>query len=87
MDERMEVDFVRPFFQLFFRGELSVQNQISDFEIGTFLGKLLDRIAAVTKNTFIAVDERDRALAKRGVHKCRVIRHHPEIITFYFDLP
>ena len=50
------------------------------------LGELLDRVAAVAENALVAVDERDRALARRGVHEGGIVRHQPEFVGRRLDL-
>ena len=44
VNERMEIDLVRPFLQLFVRREFAVQDQVGDFEIRAFVCQLLDRV-------------------------------------------
>ena len=51
------------------------------------LGQLLDRIAAVAQDALVAVDERDRALARRGVHERRVVAQQAEVVGIHLDLP
>ena len=63
-----------------------MQNQISRFEIGAFLGQFLDRIAAVSQDAFVAVDVCDLALTQGRIVEGRVIAHHPEIVGVHFDL-
>ena len=62
MDERMKIDFVYPFLQLLLCRELAVQDQVGDFKVRALLGKLLDRVAAVTEDAFVSVDKGDLLL-------------------------
>ena len=48
-------------------GKLAVNQQVADFRKRRVLGELLDGIAAVAENTFLAVDERDHAFARSRV--------------------
>ena len=86
VDEGVVRDVVGPIFQLRAGGQLAMQNQISRFEVGAFLGQFLDRIAAVSQDAFVAVDERDLALTQGRIVEGRVVAHHPELIGFHFDL-
>ena len=45
------------------------------------LGQLLDRIAAVSQNSAIAIDIGDGALAGGRVQKRRIVRHDAEIFS------
>jgi len=56
-------DAAHPLFQLGLGGQLPEQNQVGHLEEGALPRQLLDRVAAVTQDALIAVDEGDRALA------------------------
>ena len=45
------------------------------------LAELLDRIPAVLEDPRLAVDVRDRAATRRGVHVRRVVGHQPESLS------
>ena len=60
--------------QLVLGGQLPVNQQVRDLEEGGLLGELLDGIAAVTQDPGVAVDVRDRAFARRGVHEAGIDR-------------
>jgi len=49
-----------------FRRKLSVKQQIANFKVAAFLSQLVDRVAAMQQNTFITIDECDRAFAAAG---------------------
>src|ERR1051326_5561026 len=87
VDDRVVGDVVRPLLELPRVRELAVEEEVGDLEVSAFFGELLDRIAAVLEDAFVAVDEGDGAAARRGVHERRVVRHHPEVVAVDFDLP
>jgi hypothetical protein len=60
-------------------------SQATSRKVG-LLGELFDRVAAVAQDAAIAVDERDRALARRGVHEGGIVRHQPELVGRGLDL-
>ena len=72
--------------QLVLRRQLAVEQQVGGFEIGALLRELLDRIAAVFEDAFVAVDEGDGAAAGGGVHEGRVVGHQAEVVVVDFDL-
>ncbi|NRP51517.1 hypothetical protein XMM354_003316 [Aliiroseovarius sp. xm-m-354] len=53
------------FFQRFGAGQLTVEQQITYFEVMRLRRKLLNRIAPVQQNAFVTVDESDGAVAGR----------------------
>ena len=67
-------------------GQLAVAQQPRDFEKGRLFGELFDRIAAIAENSLVAVDERDRALARCRVHERGIVRHQPEFFGRRLDL-
>ena len=73
--------------QLRGRGQLAVQQQIGDFEEGAFLRQLLNGVAAIAQNAFVAIDEGDGAVARGGVHECRVVGHQAEVVRAGLDFP
>jgi len=86
VDEGVMGDVPGPVFQLSFSWQLAVQEQVSDLEIGTLLGQFFNRKSAVLENAFVAVDERDAAFARSGVHERRVVSHQAKVIVRDFDL-
>ena len=67
-------------------GKLTVKQQIAGLEKIAVLGQLLDRVAAVEQNAFVAVDECDLGIAasRRGV--ARVVREHPGLGVEFADV-
>ncbi len=57
--------------------QVAVDEQPSHFEEGALRRQLLDRIPAVAQDAFLAVDERDIALAGACVSEARVERDEP----------
>src|SRR6185369_8589117 len=81
VDECVVSDVFGPAFELSSRRQLTIKEQISDFEIRALLSQLLDRITAILQDSLVAVDESDTALARRGIHERRVVSHETEIIV------
>src|SRR5690606_3927864 len=48
-------------------GQLPIHQQVSRLEKIAVLGERLDRVAAVTEDTFFTIEERDRAASAAGV--------------------
>ena len=71
--ERVVGDVVHPGLVLGLGRQLAVDQQVGDLEEGRLLRQLLDRVAAVLQDPLVAVDERDRALARGGVHEAGVV--------------
>ena len=84
VNEGVMRDVVGPVFQLRFRRQFAAQKQIGGFEIRALLGEFFDRISAVAKDAFVAIDERDLAGTRRRVAKRRVVAHHSEIDWYRF---
>ena len=42
-------------------GQLAVDEQVGDLEVGRLFGQVLDGVAAVAEDPVVAVEERDRA--------------------------
>ena len=53
--------------------QFAIQQQIGDFEKITVLGQLLDRVAAIHQDAFVAVDIGDARPTGGGRHKSRVV--------------
>ncbi len=79
-------DVVDPALELRTGRQLAEDEQVGDLEVGGLLAQLLDRVAAVLEDPGLAVDERDRRLARGGVRVARVVRHQPEVILVDLDL-
>jgi hypothetical protein len=62
------------------RRQLAEEEQIRDLEVVRALGELLDRVAAIFEDALVAVDEGDRAAARRGVHESRVVGDETEVL-------
>ncbi len=73
MDEGVVRDLLDPALELLGRRQLAEQQQVSHLEVGRLLGQLLDRVPAVFEDSFVAVDEGDRALRRRRRHESRVV--------------
>ena len=58
VDEGVMRDVVGPIRELRLRGQFAVENQVGRFEIGAFFSQLLDRIAAVAQDPFVAVNDK-----------------------------
>jgi hypothetical protein len=85
-DERVVRDIPRPIFQLSFRRQFTVQQQVGNLEIGAFLSQLVDWIATVFENPFVAIDERDAALARGRIHKRGIVGHQTKVLIGNPDL-
>ena len=83
---RVEGDVVYPLFIFRLRGKFSVPEEPRDLEKARLLSELLDGIAAISQNSAVAVDERDRGAARRGVEKGRIVAHHAEVVVLHLDL-
>ena len=85
VDERVVRDVVSPFAQLRFGGQLAVEDQVGCLEVGASLRKLFDRIAAISEDSFVPIDESDPAGAGGRVRESRIITHHAKIGFVDFD--
>ena len=77
---------VHPFIQLPCCWKLPVQDQVGYLEIGAFLRELLDWIAAISQDPFVAIDEGDLALARCRIHERGIVRHQTKIVIGCLDL-
>jgi len=84
--ERVGRDLVVPGLELRLRRQLAVDQEVGDLQVARSLCELLDRVAAVLEDALVAVDERDRRAARRGVHERRVVRHETEVVVVDSDL-
>ena len=81
LDERLETlvivrvghDFPLKDSELFFSGQLTVDDQVRALKERRFLGELLNGVASVLKNTLVTVNERDAGDARNSVHEGGVI--------------
>src|SRR5205807_4901044 len=67
--------------------QLAVQQQVRRLQERASLGELLDRVAAVTQDALVAVDEADGAAARRRVQEARIVRLEALIPVAQLDLP
>ena len=65
--------------QLFPVGQLAVQQQVSHFQERGLLRELVDRIAAMQQDAFVAVDIGDAALASRGAAVAGIVREEIKV--------
>ena len=86
VQHRVTRDLLRPLVQLRRRGEFSEEKKVSGLEVVAVLGQLVNRVPAIHQDTAIAVDERNPAAARRGVHERRVVAQHPEVVRVHLDL-
>ena len=80
-------DLPDPVFVLLRGRQLAEEQQVGDLQIGAMLGQRLDVVAAVAKDTFVAVNEGDAALARRRIHECGIVGHQTEVVGTRLDLP
>ena len=73
VDVRVVRDVGRPLLELRLVGQLALQQQVRDLEVGRLLGQLLDRVPAVAQDACVAVEVGDRRLAGCGLHVGRVV--------------
>ena len=72
MDHGVAGDVAGEFGILFRIGQIAVQQQMRDFQKARLFGQLLDGIAAIEQDTFIAIDIGDLGFARRGAGKARI---------------
>ena len=87
VQHRVVRDVVDPLLQFLLGRQLAEQQQVSNFQKRAALGQNFNRIAAIAQDPFVAVNVGNGALAWRGVHERRVVRHQPEVLRAGFDLP
>ena len=86
VQERVNGDLVLPRRQRIPGGELSLDQEVRDFEEGATLGELLDRIAAVLEDPPFPIDERDLACTRGGVLEAGVVGEQAEVVVAHADL-
>src|SRR6266545_47653 len=79
-------DVVRPLLVLGLRRQLALAQQPRHLQESRVLGELLDRVAAVAEDSPVAIDEGDRALARRRVQESGVVAHQAELVLVGLDL-
>ena len=72
VDHRVVLNRVRELRKLLARRQLTIDKEIRDLEEVALFRELLDRHAAMKEHAFVAVDEGDLALARRGRHEARI---------------
>ncbi len=87
VDVHVGGDPLVPFVELLLRRQLAVVEEVGDLHEARLLGELLDRVPPVAENPDVAVDEGDRAPARRRVHERRVVGHDPEVVLVDLDGP
>jgi len=73
-----------PFRELGFAGQFTIKNQISSFQVSALFRQLFDRIAPIAQNTLVAIDIGDFAVARRGVHKTRIVADQALIFRNFY---
>ena len=56
--------------------QFAVEQQVASLQEVAMLGELLDRIAAIEQNAFVAIDIGDLGFAARGRGKARIVGKH-----------
>ena len=84
--EGVDRDQVRPLVELGRRRQLAVDEQVCHLEVARALGERFDRVSAVLEHPGVAIEEGDRAAARRGVHERRVVGEQAEVLVGGSDL-
>ena len=79
VNERVVGDLVGPRRQLLLIGQLAVEQQIGDLEVGGVVGELLDRIAAVAEDAGVAVEVGDLRFTRGRRQECRVVHEQVRV--------
>jgi len=77
VQHRVPADRVGEGTELVLGRQLAVHEQVTDLDERRVLGQLLDRVATVTQDAGVPVDEADLRRAGRGVHQAGVERDQP----------
>src|ERR1035438_5467997 len=85
VEVRVHRDVLSEVLQLGCRRELALQKEPRDLEERRLLGQLLDRVTPVFEDPLVAVDERDRRLARRRIRERRVVGHEAEVVLIGLD--
>ena len=86
MHERVCLDLIDPGGEFGLGRQLAMDQQVGNLEIGRVLGQLLDWVAPVLEHAQVTVEIGDRAAARSGVHKRRVVGEQAEILLVGLDL-
>src|SRR5690606_3262691 len=76
MQHRMVIDGINKLCFLLIGGEFSIQKQIADFHEIALHRQLLNRVASVQEQTFVAIDKRNGGFGAGSGEKARVIGEH-----------
>src|SRR5215467_1985876 len=79
MDEGMMGYVPLPVLQFSSGGQLAVEKEVGHLQVVAALCQLLDRVAAISQDAAVTIDESYRALARCCIHEGRVIAHKPEV--------
>jgi len=66
--------------------QFPVQQEISNFEIVALFCKLIDWITAIFEDALVAINERNSALARGGVHEGGIVGHQAKIVVADLNL-
>src|SRR5215471_2853767 len=86
VNESVMSDPVLPILELGGRRQLSVEDQVGNFQVVAELSELLDWISSIAKNPLVAIDKCYPALAGGCVHECRIVSHQAKIVARDLDL-
>src|SRR6202050_1281134 len=86
VNEGVVSDVIRPILQLRLGGQLTMQNQVSRFDVGALLRQFLNRITAILKNSGIAIDVSNAADARGGIGECRIVADQAKIALVHLNL-
>ena len=77
--EGVDGDLVGPLLQLRLCGQLAVDQQVGDLEVGGAFGEILDRVTPVLQDPGVAVEIGDGAAAGCDVGVAGVVDHQAEV--------
>jgi hypothetical protein len=66
--------------------QLAVKQQVASFEKIAVLGDLLDRIAAIEQNAFVAIDVGDLGLAASGRREAGIVSKYASLLVKLADI-
>jgi hypothetical protein len=87
VQHRVQGDFARPGLELQGGRQLAEDDEVGRLQVVAVFGELLDRIAPIEQDAFVAVDVSDGAAAVRRVHEGGVVGHQAEVVWPGLDLP
>ena len=73
VQEEVALDPVLPPVEALLRGQLAVEEQVGNLQVGALLRQLLDRVATILENAFVAINEGDRTLTLGRIHVGRIV--------------